>query len=343
MMRKTRVGLVGYGRFGRIHVKALSQIPNAELAAVCAGSERSFQEAKNELGVPVFLDYSRFLRDADIDSVDIVTPNYTHAKLAREALYAGKNVYLEKPIATSLEEARKIADAQTRSKKILQIGFENRYSSFWKTIKTILERGDIGVPLFGKIDSWRFPLRAGSQNWKYDRQKVGHQLLEEAIHYVDLANWLFDTKPLMVSGFIDDQESLTTGHLKNAFFIIEFEKQKKVLITDNLQGFGSDLSFTISGENGTMTGAVRAESDDSENPESYLKLRDRNDKTSTIDIRLSGQLADLTAAMADFVHAVQTEGKAHVTVEDGFASLAICEAALESMKSGRTERVNRLV
>ncbi len=271
--------------------------------------------------------------------MDIVTPNYTHARIAQQSLLDGKNVYLEKPISTSLEEAGKIVDAQRNSERILQVGFENRYSSFWKTIKTLLNNGDIGIPLSGKIDSWRFPLREGSQAWKYNREKVGHQLLEEAIHYVDLARWILGTNALKVSGYIDHEESIITGHLKNAWILIEFEHERRFLITDNLQGFGSDLSVTVSGESGTMTGAVRAESDDSQNVDSYIKLIDRKDKTSTTNIFLSGQLEDLTASLADFIHAVQKSEMPKVTLQDGYNALAICLAALRSMSNKGTPEV----
>lgn len=337
------MGLVGYGRFGRMHIKAFSQIPDAVLIAVCVRSDKNFQEATDELGgIPVFRNYSEFLRSSDADCIDVVTPNYTHTEIAVGALSAGKNVYLEKPIATTLEEATRIAEAQRSSKRILQVGFENRYSRFWKSVKAIVDGGDIGPLRFGKIDSWRFPLRGGSQAWKYDKQKVGHQLLEEAIHYVDLANWLFNTKPLKVWGFIDSKESLARADLKSAFFTIEFEKDKRFLITDTLQGFGADLSLIISGESGSLNGAVRSESDDSPEVESYLKLRDRNDKTSTTIIQPSGQLSDLTASLADFVLAVKNGEKPRVTVEDGFTSLSVCLAALQSMRSGKIEAVRLL-
>jgi myo-inositol 2-dehydrogenase/D-chiro-inositol 1-dehydrogenase len=344
-MSKTKVGVVGYGRFSRMHIKALSQIPDAELGAICVASQDSFQIAKREqTEVPIFLNYSEFLDSETVDAVDITSPNHTHSKLAEQALDGGKDVYLEKPISTTLEEARKIVDAERKTEMVLHVGFENRYSSFWKSVKETLDREEIGDPVFGKIDSWRFPLREGSQGWKYDRQKVGHQLFEEAIHYVDLANWMFDSKPLTVFGFIDDKESLSTGHLKNAWFVIEFEGGQRFLVTDNLQGFGSDLSVSVSGKNGSVIGAVRAESDDSQNVDSYLKLRNKDSKTSTASIHLSGQLADLTASLADFIDSVRAFRKSQINIEEGFNALAVCIAALKSMgNNGQREKVELLL
>jgi myo-inositol 2-dehydrogenase / D-chiro-inositol 1-dehydrogenase len=341
---KAKLGLVGYGRFGRMHTEAVSKIPDAALTSVCAGSEKSLQEARNETNLPVFLDYSDFLKSGDIDSVIIVTPNYTHAELALKALSEGKNVYLEKPMATTLYDAKKIVDSQRRTQGVVQIGFENRYSNFWASVKGILEREDIGAPVFGKIESWRFPFRGGSGGWKYDGQKVGHQLIEEAIHYADLSNWLFGahSRPLVVSGFIDGTEPFAAGHLKSAFFVIEFDENERFIITDTLQGFGSDLSLTIAGESGAMTGAVRSDSDDSADVESYLKLRDKSDRTSTTKIQSSGQLADLTNSLRSFVGAVLKGEPQGATAGEGYTAQAICDAALTSMQSGRPETVRSL-
>ena len=113
-------------------------------------------------------------------------------------------------------------------------------------------------------------------------------------------------------------------------------------MTDTLQGFGTDFSVSVSGQKGAMIGAVRADSDDSPNVASYLKFRDFNDKTSTQDVQVSGQLSDLTESLRDFVGAVESRRKPSITVDDGFVSLAICEAALKSMQSGKAELVERL-
>jgi myo-inositol 2-dehydrogenase/D-chiro-inositol 1-dehydrogenase len=324
-----------------MHVRALSGSSDAELTAVCAGSEKSLREAQGETGVPAFTDYAEFLRRGDTDAVVIVTPNHTHARLAVEALAQGKDVYLEKPIATSLADAKRVVEAQGRSQRVVQIGFENRYSSFWKAAKSALVRGDIGDPAYGKVESWRFPMREGSGGWKYDRGRVGHQLFEEAVHYADLSNWLFGEghKPARVSGFLDPAESPDTGTFRSACFVVEFEGGRRFLVSDVLEGFGSDLSLMVAGTGGSINGAVRAESDDSPKVESYLKMRDREGRATIQAVHPSGQLSDLKDSLSAFVGAVQGRSAPGPTVQDGFTALAICDAALESARSGSTAPV----
>ncbi|MDG6917451.1 MAG: Gfo/Idh/MocA family oxidoreductase [Nitrososphaerota archaeon] len=327
-----------------MHVEALSRIPAAELTAVCAGSEKSLHEAREETKVPTYLDYSDFLRHGGLDAVIIATPNHTHARLAVEALSSGKDVYLEKPIATTLEDAAEVVDSQRRAQRVVQIGFENRYSSLWTAVKSIIDKGEIGSPVLGKIESWRFPMRSGSGGWKYDRQRVGHQLFEEAIHYADLSNWLFGEghPALRVSGVIDSKEPLTSGTFRCAHFEVEFEGGRRFLVADVLEGFGSDLSVMVAGDRGALTGAARADSDDSPKVESYLKVREKGDRTELRGVHPSGQLSDLAASLASFVGAVQGRALQGATVWDGYAAFAVCEAALRSAESGKPEPVRRL-
>lgn len=333
------VGIVGYGRFGRMHARALQQIPGAKLVAINAGSEESGKQTTDELHVPVFLDYDEFLRQEDLQSVTLVTPNSTHAELAIKALNAGKNVYLEKPMATNLDDAAKLIETKERMGRVVQIGFENRYSKFWRTAKSIIDSGKIGEAVSGKIDVWRFPMRSGSKGWKYDKDAVGHQLLEEAIHHTDISNWLMGRNAISVLSYTDDLESFRTGRLTNVWLLIKYEEDRRFLITDSLNGFGVDITLTVSAKNGTVNGAIRADSDDAREVHSYVKLRDKENKTDTISIELEGQLADLTAALNDFILAAKYQKESKVTVYDGFNSLAICMAALKSVESGKFEPI----
>src|SRR5437870_7398395 len=105
-----RMGLVGYGRFGRIHAEAMASIRGAAIECVCVGSEESADEARKSLQTEVFANYDEFLEKGKMDVVDIVSPNYLHAQQAMKAMARGKSVLLEKPIATNMEDARKLME-----------------------------------------------------------------------------------------------------------------------------------------------------------------------------------------------------------------------------------------
>ena len=120
-----RIGLVGYGAWGRMHVGAIARIPELSVTAVMCGSATSAQAATTDLpGVTVYRDLDRLLRDPAVDLVDIVAPNHLHAGMALAAIEAGKHVLLEKPMATTLADAERVVAAAKRSKSYVGIGLE---------------------------------------------------------------------------------------------------------------------------------------------------------------------------------------------------------------------------
>ena len=98
-MDTLRVGLVGFGRFGKIHASAIDKLMGVKVASICVGSEESATEVKKQSDVPVYSNYDSFLSQGGFDIIDIVSPNYLHASQAISAMQKGKNVILEKPIA----------------------------------------------------------------------------------------------------------------------------------------------------------------------------------------------------------------------------------------------------
>src|SRR5579872_5185639 len=110
-----RIGLVGYGAWGRMHVGAMARIPELSLVGVVCGSEASAYAATAELPrVTVYRDLDKLLADKSIDLVDICSPNHLHAEAAVAAIEAGKHVLLEKPMATTLADAERVVAAAER-------------------------------------------------------------------------------------------------------------------------------------------------------------------------------------------------------------------------------------
>ena len=111
-MDRLRIGVIGLGWFGEIHCDAIVGIPNLELAALCTRTPERLKAMATKFGVTkTTRDYRDLLADPDIDAVSIVTMWDQHTEPAVAALEAGKHVFLEKPIASTVEDARKIIAA----------------------------------------------------------------------------------------------------------------------------------------------------------------------------------------------------------------------------------------
>src|SRR5687768_12974963 len=122
---RIRFGVIGCGGMGTGHVGSLvrrSDADNVRVAAVCDVYQRRVTRARGISGGEGHTDYRRVLDNPDLDAVLIATPDHWHAKLAIEALEAGKHVYLEKPMTLTVEQAIQVRDAVRRYRKVLQVG-----------------------------------------------------------------------------------------------------------------------------------------------------------------------------------------------------------------------------
>lgn len=185
-----RFGLIGYGAWGQRHAKAIESTAGAELVAVSARSEtsRASSQAAHPT-VPVYGDYRDLLARDDVDIVDVVVPNYLHGPVAAAALEAGKHVLLEKPMATTAAECRDLQALAAENRRLLMLGFELRLSELWGGVKKLIDDGELGEIRYVLIELWRRPYRRGSDGWRYDIERVGDWILEEPVHFFDLARW----------------------------------------------------------------------------------------------------------------------------------------------------------
>ncbi len=146
---KLRYGVIGVGLQGEGHVKVVSILPNTELVAVCDINQELVRTVGLKYGARHALtDYRELLALEEIDAVSIALPDHLHREVAVAALQAGKHVLLEKPMATSVEDAQAIYDAQQASGKWLMVNWSNRWMPMFAKTKAALEAGELGDPLY---------------------------------------------------------------------------------------------------------------------------------------------------------------------------------------------------
>jgi UDP-N-acetylglucosamine 3-dehydrogenase len=144
-MDKVRIGVIGLGWFGEIQCEAIVGIPNLELAALCTRTPERLKAMATKFAVAKAMrDYRELLADPDVDAVSVVTMWDQHTEPAIDALAAGKHVFLEKPIASTVKDASKIIAASKRSKGVLQVGHICRFNPRYRTAKQAIAAGKIG-------------------------------------------------------------------------------------------------------------------------------------------------------------------------------------------------------
>jgi len=189
MSDKVRIGIIGLGWFGEIHCEAIQAVPNLELVALCTRTESRLMELGEKFGVEkTFTDYGEMLQDPDIDAVSIVTMWDQHTAPTIAALDAGKHVFLEKPMAHTVEDCARICAAAAQSKGVLQVGHICRFNPRYAAAKREIDAGNLGCIL---SLSARRNIPAA---WTPEiLDKIG-PIIGDAIHDTDLMLWLTGDK-----------------------------------------------------------------------------------------------------------------------------------------------------
>ena len=204
--------VVGLGRWGRQIVSTLSQLPQADLVAVCDEYPATLRRgARLAPGAKPVEDARELLGDDRIKAWIVATPSHRHRELAEAALAAGRHVYCEAPLASSIAEAAAIARAAERAapRWIFQAGLQGRSDPQRILAATFFHTGVVGKPVLARAQwhrkqSWRqaaaTPGREHEVNWRLDASRSLGLPGEVALHHLDHATWMLSTRPLAISG-----------------------------------------------------------------------------------------------------------------------------------------------
>jgi len=330
-----RFGLIGYGLFGAHHARAIAATPGVELRAIAVPSEPSQAAARvAHPSATIYADYRALLARDDIDAVDVVVPNRWHYEVGQAVLQSERHLLLEKPMALSVVECDELVALAAKHDLVLAIGHELRVSSLWGGVKQLIENGAIGRPRAALVELSRFPYRQGSGGWRYDRERVGSWILEEPIHFFDLARWymapsgepitIYARATARIFGQADLHDHFTAT--------IGFADGAHAVIVQTLSAFGHHQTAKVSGTEGTIWAQWSAP--DARAPHPVFSLRyGLGDSVQEMTFEKStGELLELADEIAAFTHAIQGGQKPPCTGEDGRWSTLLCLAAEESIR-----------
>ncbi len=184
-----RVGIVGYGAIGGVHVQALRGRDDARTVAVC----RRGGGQTPEPGVDVHADYRELLARQDIDVAVICTPSGLHAEHVSAALSGGKHVVVEKPITITVGAARELAQEARQRELVLAPISQRRFEPQSAYLKRLIDAGTLGTPVLGEalVRWFRDDAYYRAAPWRGTLDDDGGVLLNQGLHTIDLLCWLF--------------------------------------------------------------------------------------------------------------------------------------------------------
>jgi predicted dehydrogenase len=208
---KVKCAILGCGVWGREIAATLARVPTAQVTALCDRYPAYLKRAGKLLpdAKPVE-DYQQILADKDIPAVIVATPSHQHKQVVLDALKAGKHVYCEAPLATTIDDARAIALAAKANPKVhFQAGLQLRSDPQRTFVLNFIRSGAWGKPVssraqWHKKQSWRFTSpdadREKEINWRLDKATSGGLISELGIHQIDVSAWYLGARPTAVTG-----------------------------------------------------------------------------------------------------------------------------------------------
>ena len=201
-----RIGVIGCGyRMSGLLARMVAIDPRINVAAITDPKAERIEWARKELNpdIRVCADYQSLVADPSIQWVCIGSLNSQHATHAIAAMEAGKDVFCEKPIATTIDDCVAIRDAVQRTGRTFAVGFTLRYNKMERVIKQQLESGVIGRPISVEFNEVLGFNHGGMihGNWRRFTRLAGSHLLEKCCHDIDCINWFLDAKATRVASF----------------------------------------------------------------------------------------------------------------------------------------------
>ena len=186
-----RIGIVGGGKFGLMHLRTFTQLRGDGLVESVALAEINpslLEQRCREFDVKGYADHKEMIQRENLDAVTVVTPDYLHRQIALDCIVEGRHVLVEKPLDTSVEGCRRIADAAETAGVLLQVDFHKRFDPFHIELRQAVERGELGTPEYGY--AWMEDRIEVPRDWFPHWAGKSSPVWFLGSHMVDLFRWV---------------------------------------------------------------------------------------------------------------------------------------------------------
>ncbi len=326
-----RFGLLGAGRIGKVHAKAVTGNPDAKLVAVSDAMPAAAQAIADQYGCDV-----RGIADIaaakDIDAVVICTPTDTHADLIEMFVKAGKAVFCEKPIDLSLARVKQCLEVVRAAKGTLMVGFNRRFDPHFQAVRAEIDKGSIGVVEMVTITS-RDP---GAPPLDYIGRSGGI-FRDMTIHDFDMARFLLDEEVTEVSAMASvlvDPAIGKAGDSDSVQVMLRTASGKMVVISNSRRAtYGYDQRIEVHGSKGVVSA-------ENQRPVSIEVATGAGYTRPPLhDFFMTRYTEAYAAEIAAFIASAGAKAKASPSGEDGLLALALAEAALKSVTERRVVKM----
>lgn len=333
-MKKTRIGIVGAGRIGRVHARTVSSDSAAVPVAITDIDRAAAEEAASVYGFArVADDNSQLLNSPDIDAVLICSSTNTHADLIVQAAQAGKHIFCEKPIDYDLSRIDWALEAVERAGVKLQLGFNRRFDANFARVKKAIATGEIGTPRLLHIIS-RDPEPPPISYIKVS----GGMFFDMTIHDFDMARFLMGEEVeeiFTAAGVMVDPEIGEAGDVDTAIITLRFANGGIGIIDNCRQAvYGYDQRVEVLGSKGSIsTGNCYPN-------QAVISTSAEIRRDLPLNFFMERYAESFASELKSFIASIVEDKPTPVTGADGRIPVLMGIAALRSYKEGRPVKVS---
>ena len=354
MVETLRYGLVGTGMMGVEHIHNLKLLPGAEIVAIADPEPTSLGWARDAIGadVPAFADAAALVAGARVDAVVVASPNYTHRAVLAPLFDAGVAILCEKPLCTTVADARWAAERAAAHPRPFWTGMEYRFMPPAAAFIDEIHNGKVGRLQMLSIREHRFPFLEKVGDWNRFARNTGGTMVEKCCHFFDLMRLITQSEPVRVycSGAMDvnhrDERygGQTPDIIDNSFTTVDFANGVRAMLDLCMFAEGAEHQEEMSATGATARLDVLI-------PPGDLVFSPRVDWRGPKAVERWHVAVDPAAEAAGshhgstyyqhvaFAAAVRGEGPVLVTAHDGLMAVAIGAAAELSAREHRVVEI----
>ena len=321
-----RIALLGAGRIGQVHARAVSSVPAAKLVAVADPVTKNAKLVQDQYDCDIRT-IDQILLSDDVDGVVICTPTDTHADLIERFAKVGKAIFCEKPVDLDISRVQACLAVVEEESATLMVGFNRRFDPDFQALKSSIDAGQIGEVEMVTIIS-RDP---EAPPYEYITRSGGI-FRDMMIHDFDVARWMLGEEVVSVqaaASVLTDPNIGKYGDFDSANTILKTASGKHCSITNSRRAsFGYDQRIEVHGS----TGCVAVDN----HHQSRINVANAQGYTKPplLDFFMSRYVAAYSAEIEHFVECLASGSQPRTDGYDGLMSLALAEAALESVRTG---------
>jgi myo-inositol 2-dehydrogenase/D-chiro-inositol 1-dehydrogenase len=330
-----RFAILGAGRIGQVHARAVAGTPGAKLTAIADPVAKAAEAVQAAYGCDI-RSIDAILASTDVDAVVICTPTDTHADLIERFTAAGKAVFCEKPVDLSLARVKACLATVSANKGKVMVGFNRRFDPDFMAVKAAIDAGTIGDVEMVTITS-RDP---GAPPADYITRSGGI-FRDMTIHDFDMARWLLGEEVESVfasASVLTDKKIGELGDFDSANVILRTASGKQAIITNTRRAtYGYDQRIEVLGSKAM----VQAENHGT----NRVVVADAAGfhAAPLLNFFMTRYIAAYANEIAAFVASVNGGTALPTTTHDGLMALALAEAALKSVAEGRAVKVTEVL